>query len=805
MFRRFTGSLWRPKNPHTLEYLKYLHGVLVKNEKFNDSNKNLLVDALQAITEILLWGDQNDSTVFDFFLEKQMLVHFLAILRQNCGNKVCVQLLQTLNMLFLNIKNETLLYYLLSNNHVNSIIVHNFDFDDEEIAGYYVSFLRTLSLRLNTHTVHFFFNEAEEEFVLYTEATKLCQHPEGMVRTAAKTITLHIYQIKDQAMLKFVVKQSFDYFSKICDIIAEKAIDMDVFIRSAENEESNRTRLLDMMHLYMDYCHYLNDIFDLKIPEITKFLSEIIFSRLISPLFLASLAGLRESPTSILLTKVSSLYFLAQFVRIVTEKNFIQSLLSLLFFGDQNDLRTQWTKNGEGVRSLAARHQSQTTQSRLFFYSHLKSLESVKDDHSTFYAIFLLLAICQNKGVQSDILEAAQIPCEKTNDKCDGQLFECLTKIISNSASFSSPIRSVTLELTLLLIRHLILFMEQDNYMAASIITVVESASEKIVDQLKTVLFTEDAFLNFFESEYYVFEKSQLKMNDICNDPSLLLPPSTSMDSGVALAKRMPIAAEEKVRRNLFNWFQLRKLLHDLKGESEKDLPIKNKIQPMVEVGDRIQINSVDLLSCTVITNKGSPPEHLFLVTDKFQLIFVEPDEKLALVKYVGLLKDCKVYGISNDPKSIKVVVEDPTKNVVSKPITSSPVPKRKGGAVLPSNLMLNIKVVLDDHIRCMAATQRLTKGKTQARQYLISHIADIFKVQKPSASVQNSPYMVTSDILLGRSESRPTANKIKFPGGLIRTNTSLTSNDSASNSLNNKSEHKNHNGGLSKPGIHDI
>lgn len=53
--------------------------------------------------------------------------------------------------------------YLLSNNHVNSIIVHKFDFSDEEIMAYYISFLKTLSLKLNNHTVHFFYNEVRPQ------------------------------------------------------------------------------------------------------------------------------------------------------------------------------------------------------------------------------------------------------------------------------------------------------------------------------------------------------------------------------------------------------------------------------------------------------------------------------------------------------------------------------------------------------------------------------------------------------------------------------------------------------------------
>ena len=101
---------------------------------------------------------------------------FLRILSQRCGKFVCVQLLQTLNILYENIRNETslckwfyyttgiiaqllLIDYLLSNNHINSIIVHKFDFSDEEVLAYYISFLKTLSFKLNNHTIHFFYNE----------------------------------------------------------------------------------------------------------------------------------------------------------------------------------------------------------------------------------------------------------------------------------------------------------------------------------------------------------------------------------------------------------------------------------------------------------------------------------------------------------------------------------------------------------------------------------------------------------------------------------------------------------------------
>ena len=84
--------------------------------------------------------------------------------------------------------------YLLSNNHVNSIIVLKLDFSDEEVLAYYISFLKTLSFKLNKHTIHFFYNEHLRDFPLYTEAIKFFNHSESMVRIAVRTLTLNVYK-----------------------------------------------------------------------------------------------------------------------------------------------------------------------------------------------------------------------------------------------------------------------------------------------------------------------------------------------------------------------------------------------------------------------------------------------------------------------------------------------------------------------------------------------------------------------------------------------------------------------------------
>lgn len=46
-------------------YCRYLHYVVTKNSTVNETNRGLLVETLRSIAEILIWGDQNDSRVFE--------------------------------------------------------------------------------------------------------------------------------------------------------------------------------------------------------------------------------------------------------------------------------------------------------------------------------------------------------------------------------------------------------------------------------------------------------------------------------------------------------------------------------------------------------------------------------------------------------------------------------------------------------------------------------------------------------------------------------------------------------------------
>uniref|UniRef100_A0AAQ5XJ98 C-type lectin domain containing 16A n=1 Tax=Amphiprion ocellaris TaxID=80972 RepID=A0AAQ5XJ98_AMPOC len=333
--RSWVGGQGKTKNIHSLDHLKYMYHVLTKNTTVTDHNRNLLVETIRSITEILIWGDQNDSSVFDFFLEKNMFAFFLNILRQKSGRYVCVQLLQTLNILFENISHETSLYYLLSNNHVNSIIVHKFDFSDEEIMAYYISFLKTLSLKLNNHTVHFFYNEHTNDFALYTEAIKFFNHPESMVRIAVRTITLNVYkgELDNQHMLHYIRdKTAVPYFSNLVWFIGSHVIELDKCVQTDE-EHKNRGKLSDLVAEHLDHLHYLNDILIINCEFLNDVLTDHLLNRLFLPLYVYSLVSPETSEERKINPQVS-LYLLSQVFLIIHYQPLVNALADVILNGD---------------------------------------------------------------------------------------------------------------------------------------------------------------------------------------------------------------------------------------------------------------------------------------------------------------------------------------------------------------------------------------------------------------------------------------------------------------------------------------
>eukprot|EP01027_Heterolobosea_sp_BB2_P007122 GEZU01010629.1.p1 GENE.GEZU01010629.1~~GEZU01010629.1.p1 ORF type:complete len:314 (-),score=95.40 GEZU01010629.1:49-990(-) len=290
--RKFLNWVKLPsKNKFSIERLQYHHSVLCKNEIIHDGNKDLIIETLRTIAELMIWGDQHNPRFFEFFLEKGILSFFLKILRQKTTKQVKMQLIQTLSIMIQNIQNETSIYYLMSNNHINDLIVHKFDFDDEELIAYYIMFLKTISLKMNRDILQFFFNERKKEFALYAEAIRFFNHEESMIRIAVRTITLNIFRLPDQAMRKFILDSSaVPYFTNLGWFIRDQFLSLNHLLDDCITGTILLSKLNDCVAEQLDHLYYLNDIYSLRIDEFSQVLKDRMLKVLIYPYIVRSLA-----------------------------------------------------------------------------------------------------------------------------------------------------------------------------------------------------------------------------------------------------------------------------------------------------------------------------------------------------------------------------------------------------------------------------------------------------------------------------------------------------------------------------------
>lgn len=261
-------------------------------EKSGEGDK--LIETVRQITEVLIWGEQtNNSQFFDFFCEKSIfsdLVHVLGL--KKASKKVKLQLLQTLSMLVQNIRRQTSVYYILSNNHVNRLMSTNMDFDDEEVLAYYITLMKSLAMRLDNESIKFFFiQHPEPAFPLYIEAAKFFSHKDHMVRATVRTITLQVYRIEDQPMRRFVLRHAAEsYFSQLAYHLQDLWLRLNAAAAKVTSEEE-LSAVRRENELQQDLQIYLSDVFELGIEELNEVLADRLLNGAILPVLLAGVSN----------------------------------------------------------------------------------------------------------------------------------------------------------------------------------------------------------------------------------------------------------------------------------------------------------------------------------------------------------------------------------------------------------------------------------------------------------------------------------------------------------------------------------
>ncbi|KYK65455.1 putative CLEC16A [Toxoplasma gondii TgCatPRC2] len=206
-------------------HLQDLFDALHAFDTIDDRNRDAAVEILRQIAELLVWGERHkNEAFFDIFCEQNILSYFVDIVSQpRVANAVKVQLLQTLSILVQNTHRKTAIYYLFSNNYINTLLRTPYDFSNEELVAWYVSFIKGLSLLVNHDTVKLFLNKRAPSFPVFSEAVKFFVHRDSMVRTHVRTVTLSIFKIREPVVEEFLVRHSAFFSHIACYLRAQWA------------------------------------------------------------------------------------------------------------------------------------------------------------------------------------------------------------------------------------------------------------------------------------------------------------------------------------------------------------------------------------------------------------------------------------------------------------------------------------------------------------------------------------------------------------------------------------------------------
>ncbi|KAK2655428.1 hypothetical protein Ddye_008480 [Dipteronia dyeriana] len=329
-------SIWRSIDRFSLQHFTYVINELRQIKVVDKHNRELVIDLLQSIVEIVTYGDRQDPLIFECFMECQVLAEFVRVLKISRKAKIEAPLLQYLSIMIQNMESEHAIYYCLSNDYINSIIAHTYEFDGGDLAPYYMSFLRAVSNKINRDTLCLLVKvngDVVTSFPLYSEALKFAQHGEKMIQTAVRALTLNIYNVSDGMVYQFVTTPPVSkYFSDLVHTLREKCFHLDVLVQATEEPctHQRRKEILLESDKIVDDLYYFKDVLSVGDSQLSKVVTQNLLNLLVFPI-LFPLLQLRQSH-DFHVSLVTSLYIVSHLLQVVGGKNIINSVAAVLLF-----------------------------------------------------------------------------------------------------------------------------------------------------------------------------------------------------------------------------------------------------------------------------------------------------------------------------------------------------------------------------------------------------------------------------------------------------------------------------------------
>uniref|UniRef100_A0A0R0L4J4 FPL domain-containing protein n=1 Tax=Glycine max TaxID=3847 RepID=A0A0R0L4J4_SOYBN len=263
--------------------------------------------------------------------------------------QVVVKFVRVLKLGRTNLRSKHAIYYMFSNEHMNYLITYTFDFFNEEILSYYISFLRAISGKFNKNRISLRMKTRNEEvvsFPLYVKARRFAFHKENMILTIVCVVTLTIYHFGDECVNMYITSVPHtDYFSNLVSFFKNQCMDLNRLI-----SETLKNLMLSLLEFLIekllqiivvldeikDNLYYFSDVISVGIPDVGRVITDNNLMLLIFPILLHSLRVVDANVWNFSLCL--SIVFLLMFsllccnLRIVKIKDLTNSIVVALFY-----------------------------------------------------------------------------------------------------------------------------------------------------------------------------------------------------------------------------------------------------------------------------------------------------------------------------------------------------------------------------------------------------------------------------------------------------------------------------------------
>ncbi|OAF68893.1 hypothetical protein A3Q56_03386 [Intoshia linei] len=254
---------FKETNFYSFDNLKFTFDTIIRQENKQTRIRPkhdcelVVIEGLRRLSLLTIWADSTDNSeeIFEYLNTTETFVKCLPLI---WNRSICVQYLQTLNIIYENIKKPTSFYSLISKNKINTIITNPFDLYDDEILAYYFSLLKILSIRMSKATYNFFTNKSLEkiQIPIYTIVMDFINHYDKMIIISAQNIILNMIKIDQKSFIDFLKESNFyNVIIEILLTLCKKILTLLI------NEKcQNATIVGNFVNKFIELCEFIAEI-----------------------------------------------------------------------------------------------------------------------------------------------------------------------------------------------------------------------------------------------------------------------------------------------------------------------------------------------------------------------------------------------------------------------------------------------------------------------------------------------------------------------------------------------------------------